>query len=66
MYDSYARLTELVKEVDPMQQLDEEVEGVLLQLADDFIESVVSSSCLLAKHRKSQLLEAKDVSVVCT
>ncbi|XP_022652286.1 transcription initiation factor TFIID subunit 12-like isoform X2 [Varroa jacobsoni] len=58
------KLTELVKEVDPMQQLDEEVEGVLLQLADDFIESVVSSSCLMAKHRKSQLLEAKDVSVV--
>ncbi|OQR77980.1 hypothetical protein BIW11_06711, partial [Tropilaelaps mercedesae] len=58
------KLTELVKEVDPMQQLDEEVEGVLLQLADDFIENVVSSSCLLAKHRKSQLLEAKDVSVI--
>ena len=34
------RLQELVKEVDPNEQLDEEVESMLLQICDDFIEQV--------------------------
>lgn len=57
------RLQELVKEVDPLEQLDDEVEEVLLQIADDFIESVVSSACQIAKHRKSNTLEVKDVQL---
>lgn len=54
-------LQELVKEVDPSEQLDEDVEDMLLQIADDFIENIINSSCQLAKHRKSNILEAKDV-----
>lgn len=59
-----ARLQELVAEIDPDEQLDDDVEENLLQLADEFIENVVSHSCQLAKHRKSASLEVKDVQMV--
>ena len=36
---------------------------LLMQLADDFIESVVTSSCQLAAHRKSSTLEAADLQL---
>ncbi|CAH1799362.1 unnamed protein product [Owenia fusiformis] len=57
------RIQELVKEVDPMEQLDDDVEEMLLHIADDFIDSIVGSACQAAKHRKSQTLEAKDVQL---
>ena len=41
------RLQELVKEVDPNEQLDEDVETMLLQIADDFIEQVFFLSLAL-------------------
>ncbi|KAG8227589.1 hypothetical protein J437_LFUL000689 [Ladona fulva] len=58
-----ARLQDLVREVDPTEQLDEEVEEVLLQLADDFVESAVGSACLLAKHRRATTVDVKDVQL---
>ncbi|CAG0890850.1 unnamed protein product [Darwinula stevensoni] len=57
-------LHDLVQEVDPHEQLDEDVEDALLQIADQFIENLVSSSCMLAKHRKSSSLEVQDVQLV--
>ncbi|XP_071955627.1 transcription initiation factor TFIID subunit 12-like isoform X1 [Antedon mediterranea] len=57
------KLQDLVREVDPNEQLDDDVEEMLLQIADDFIETVVTSSCQLAKHRKSNTLEVKDVQL---
>ncbi|KAF7992593.1 hypothetical protein HCN44_004937 [Aphidius gifuensis] len=60
---SKARLQELVKEIDPIEQLDEDVEEMLLQLADDFVETTVNAACLLAKHRHANSVEVKDVQL---
>ncbi|EDO28948.1 predicted protein, partial [Nematostella vectensis] len=50
---------------DPHEQIGYDVEDVTvcLQVADDFIENVVNSSAQIAKHRKSNTLEVKDVQL---
>ncbi|XP_078736000.1 LOW QUALITY PROTEIN: transcription initiation factor TFIID subunit 12 [Lampetra fluviatilis] len=60
---SRKRLQDLVREVDPNEQLDDDVEEMLLQIADDFIENVVSAACKLARHRKSSSLEVRDLQL---
>ncbi|XP_041982754.1 transcription initiation factor TFIID subunit 12 [Aricia agestis] len=60
---SKPRLQELVREVDPTVQLDEEVEEMLLQLADDFIDTTLNASCSLAKHRHAPTVELRDVQL---
>lgn len=57
------RLQDLLHEIDPREQMDDDVEDLLLQIADDFIESVVTASCQIAKHRKSNTLEVRDVQL---
>lgn len=57
------RLQELVREVDPTEQLDEEVEELLLQIADDFVEDTVKAACSFAKHRKVSRIEVRDVQL---
>ncbi|EDW81309.1 uncharacterized protein Dwil_GK11997, isoform A [Drosophila willistoni] len=57
------RLTELVREVDTTTQLDEDVEELLLQIIDDFVEDTVKSTSAFARHRKSNKIEVRDVQL---
>ena len=57
------RLQDLVREVDATEQLDDEVEELLLQLADDFVESTVNAACVFAKHRHANTVDIKDVQL---
>ncbi|KAG9068556.1 Transcription initiation factor TFIID subunit 12 [Linnemannia hyalina] len=57
---SKRKIQEMVAQIDPSERLEPEI---LLELADEFIESVTQFACRLATHRKSSTLEVKDVQL---
>jgi histone H3/H4 len=57
------KLRKLVREIAPDEQLDDEVEAIMLNVAEEFITSVTSFACMLAKHRGSDALEVCDLQM---
>lgn len=57
------KIRELVQQIDPNEKLEPDVELVLLDLADEFIQSATRASCALARHRNSDTLDVKDVQL---
>lgn len=59
----YNVLAELCQELSNTEALDINVEKFLSEIADNYVDSVLSTACTLAKHRGSDSLTANDVSV---
>lgn len=60
---SKRKLQDLVKSIDPDERLEPDVEELLMEVADEFIDSVLQQSCKITRHRKGQMLEVKDVQL---
>jgi len=58
---SKRKIQELVSRIDPNERLDNDVEELIMEITQKFVKDVTDFSCKIAKHRKSDLLETKDL-----
>ncbi|KIP05581.1 hypothetical protein PHLGIDRAFT_74048 [Phlebiopsis gigantea 11061_1 CR5-6] len=56
-------IQDLVASIDPNVKIEAEVEDLLLDIADEFIDSVTNFGCRLAKHRGGDTLEVRDLQL---
>ena len=58
-----AKLSAILKEVDPRYELEPEAEELVLKMADEFVHQVTKRAAEYAKHRRSGTLDAVDVQL---
>jgi transcription initiation factor TFIID subunit TAF12 len=56
-------LASLLQKSHATEKLDGDVEDLLLEMAADFVKQSLTQACILSKHRKSTILEVKDVQL---
>jgi len=56
-------IQDLALSIDPNVKIEPEVEDLLLDIADEFIDSVTNFGCRLAKHRGGDTLEVRDLQL---
>ena len=59
--DVGVRLRALLADVDPAATLDADAEELLLSMADDFVKRIAARAAQLARHRRSESLDARDL-----
>ncbi|MFH4982372.1 hypothetical protein AB6A40_009081 [Gnathostoma spinigerum] len=57
-------LEALIKSVDPLETVEDDVTEALLQFVEEFVDDIVDHTARVAKHRSSNKLEPKDVQYV--
>lgn len=54
-------MQEFIRDIDPNLVLDDEVEELLLNYMDQFIDRIVNGACTLSKHRQENTIDVKDL-----
>jgi len=61
---SKRKLEELVKQIDPDEKLDPDVEESVMELVDEFIDTIATHACKMAKLRGSNTLDIRDLQII--
>ncbi|KAH7108377.1 transcription initiation factor TFIID subunit A-domain-containing protein [Auriculariales sp. MPI-PUGE-AT-0066] len=56
-------IQDLVSSIDPNVKIEPEVEELLLEIADEFVDSASNFACKLARHRGGDVLEVRDLQL---
>lgn len=56
------QMQDVLSNIDARMEMDSCIENFMMEIAEDFIDNVVSFSSKLAKHRRSNLLEKSDLA----
>ncbi|XP_044748478.1 transcription initiation factor TFIID subunit 12 [Coccinella septempunctata] len=63
---SKQRLQDIIRDTDPTLNLEDEVEEIILNYVDEFIDKVLNGAALIAKNRHVSTIEVKDVQQYLT
>lgn len=58
-----AQIRQIAKEIDSTTVLNEDVQNVLQDFTNDFVDNIINQSIMLAKHRKGTTLQKNDIQL---